>query len=82
MVGAAATHRRRGELPMIGINTVLHPGQLRAPARLREDLPTSQAGPGQLLVQVQASSANPVDAFIAITLPKPCHQPTGPAQAM
>jgi len=23
MVGAAATHRRRGELPMIGINTVL-----------------------------------------------------------
>jgi uncharacterized membrane protein YphA (DoxX/SURF4 family) len=23
MIGAAATHRRRGELPMIGINTVL-----------------------------------------------------------
>jgi hypothetical protein len=23
MVGAAATHRRRGELPMIGINAVL-----------------------------------------------------------
>jgi hypothetical protein len=23
MVGAAATHRRRGELPMIGINTIL-----------------------------------------------------------
>jgi NADPH2:quinone reductase len=32
---------------------------------LREDLPTPQVGPGQLLVRVQASSVNPVDAFIA-----------------
>jgi NADPH2:quinone reductase len=35
------------------------------PAGLREDLPTPQAGPGQLLVRVQASSVNPVDAGIA-----------------
>jgi NADPH2:quinone reductase len=31
----------------------------------REDLPTPQVGPDQLLVRVQASSVNPVDAFIA-----------------
>jgi NADPH2:quinone reductase len=35
------------------------------PPGLRDDLPTPEAGPGQLLVEVQASSANPVDAFIA-----------------
>src|SRR5215213_8239738 len=35
------------------------------PAGLREDLPTPQPGPGQLLVRVQASSVNPVDAGIA-----------------
>jgi NADPH2:quinone reductase len=35
------------------------------PPELREDLPTPQAGPGQLLVRVQASSVNPVDAGIA-----------------
>jgi NADPH:quinone reductase-like Zn-dependent oxidoreductase len=35
------------------------------PPGLREDLPTPQVGPGQLLVRVQASSINPVDAFIA-----------------
>ena len=35
------------------------------PPGLREDLPTPQAGPGQLLVRVQASSVNPVDAGIA-----------------
>ena len=35
------------------------------PPGLREDLPTPQVGPGQLLVRVQASSVNPVDAFIA-----------------
>ena len=32
---------------------------------LREDLPTPEVGPGQLLVLVRASSVNPVDAFIA-----------------
>jgi NADPH2:quinone reductase len=32
---------------------------------LREDLPTPQVGPDQLLVRVQASSVNPIDAFIA-----------------
>jgi NADPH2:quinone reductase len=32
---------------------------------LREDLPSPQVGPGQLLVRVQASSVNPVDAGIA-----------------
>jgi NADPH2:quinone reductase len=35
------------------------------PPGLREDLPAPQAGPGQLLVRVQASSVNPVDAGIA-----------------
>jgi NADPH:quinone reductase len=35
------------------------------PPGLREDLPTPQLGPGQLLVRVQASSVNPVDAGIA-----------------
>jgi NADPH:quinone reductase len=35
-----------------------HPG-------LREDLPAPEAGPDQLLVRVQASSVNPIDAFIA-----------------
>jgi NADPH2:quinone reductase len=35
------------------------------PPGLREDLPTPQVGPGQLLVRVQASSVNPVDAAIA-----------------
>jgi NADPH:quinone reductase len=35
------------------------------PPSLREDLPAPQVGPGQLLVRVQASSVNPVDAFIA-----------------
>jgi NADPH:quinone reductase-like Zn-dependent oxidoreductase len=34
-------------------------------AGLREDLPTPQVGPGRLLVRVQASSVNPVDAGIA-----------------
>jgi len=32
---------------------------------LREDLPTPEVGPGQLLVRVRASSVNPVGAFIA-----------------
>ena len=31
------------------------------PPGLREDLPTPQVGPGQLLVRVQASSVNPVE---------------------
>jgi NADPH:quinone reductase len=35
------------------------------PPGLREDLPAPQVGPDQLLVRVQASSVNPVDAFIA-----------------
>jgi NADPH:quinone reductase-like Zn-dependent oxidoreductase len=35
------------------------------PPGLREDLPAPQAGPGQLLVRVRASSVNPVDAGIA-----------------
>ena len=35
------------------------------PPGLREDLPTPQIGPDQLLVRVQASSVNPVDAFVA-----------------
>ena len=35
------------------------------PPGLREDLPTPQVGPDQLLVRVQASSVNPVDTFIA-----------------
>jgi NADPH:quinone reductase len=35
------------------------------PPGLREDLPTPQLGPGQLLVRVQASSVNPVDVGIA-----------------
>jgi NADPH:quinone reductase len=35
------------------------------PPGLREDLPTPQVGDDQLLVRVQASSVNPVDAFIA-----------------
>jgi NADPH:quinone reductase-like Zn-dependent oxidoreductase len=35
------------------------------PPGLRTDLPTPQVGPDQLLVRVQASSVNPVDAFIA-----------------
>jgi NADPH:quinone reductase len=35
------------------------------PPGLREDLPSPQVGPGQLLVRVQASSVNPVDAGIA-----------------
>jgi NADPH2:quinone reductase len=35
------------------------------PPGLRDDLPTPQAGPGQLLVRVKASSVNPVDAGIA-----------------
>jgi NADPH:quinone reductase len=38
---------------------------LDTPPGLREDLPAPQAGPGQLLVRVQASSVNPVDAGIA-----------------
>ena len=38
---------------------------LDTPPGLREDLPTPQVGPDQLLVRVQASSVNPVDAFIA-----------------
>jgi NADPH:quinone reductase-like Zn-dependent oxidoreductase len=33
--------------------------------QLREDLPTPQAGPDQLLIRVQASSVNPVDTGIA-----------------
>jgi len=35
------------------------------PPGLRDDLPTPQARPGQLLVRVQATSVNPVDAGIA-----------------
>jgi NADPH:quinone reductase-like Zn-dependent oxidoreductase len=35
------------------------------PPGLREDLPSPQVGPGELLVRVQASSVNPVDAGIA-----------------
>ncbi len=35
------------------------------PPELREDLPIPQVGPDQLLIRVQASSVNPVDAFIA-----------------
>ena len=35
------------------------------PPGLREDLPTPQVGPEQLLVRVQASSVNPVDVGIA-----------------
>jgi NADPH:quinone reductase-like Zn-dependent oxidoreductase len=35
------------------------------PPGLREDLPSPQVGHGQLLVRVQASSVNPVDAGIA-----------------
>jgi NADPH:quinone reductase len=35
------------------------------PPGLREDLPTPQVGPGQLLIRVQASSVNPVDVGIA-----------------
>ena len=38
---------------------------LDTPPGLGEDLPTPQVGPDQLLVRVQASSVNPVDAFIA-----------------
>jgi NADPH:quinone reductase-like Zn-dependent oxidoreductase len=38
---------------------------LDAPPRLREDLPAPEPGPDQLLVRVQASSVNPVDAAIA-----------------
>jgi NADPH:quinone reductase-like Zn-dependent oxidoreductase len=34
------------------------------PPGLREDQPTPQVGPGQLVVRVQASSVNPVDAGI------------------
>ena len=36
------------------------------PPGLREDLPTPQVGHDQLLIRVQASSVNPVDAFIAV----------------
>ena len=35
------------------------------PPGLREDLPAPQVGPDQLLIRVQASSVNPVDAGIA-----------------
>jgi NADPH2:quinone reductase len=35
------------------------------PPGLREDLPTPEVGPDQVLVRVQASSVNPIDAFIA-----------------
>ena len=35
-----------------------------APPGLREGLPEPEAGPGRLLVRVQASSVNPVDALI------------------
>jgi len=35
------------------------------PPTLREDLPTPELGDDQLLVRVQASAVNPVDAFIA-----------------
>jgi NADPH:quinone reductase-like Zn-dependent oxidoreductase len=35
------------------------------PPGLRDDLPEPEAGPGQLLARVQASSVNPVDALIA-----------------
>ena len=35
------------------------------PPGLREDLPTPQVGPDELLVRVKASSVNPVDAGIA-----------------
>src|SRR4029453_4292579 len=41
------------------------PHSLDAPPRLREDLPAPEPGPDQLLVRVQASSVNPVDAAIA-----------------
>ena len=41
------------------------PDSFDTPPGLREDLPTPQPGPGQLLVRVQASSVNPVDAGIA-----------------
>jgi NADPH:quinone reductase len=37
----------------------------QSPPRLHEDLPTPQVGPGQVLVRVQASSANAIDAGIA-----------------
>ena len=36
------------------------------PPGLREDLPSPEVGDDQLLVRVQASSVNPVDAFIAV----------------
>ena len=35
------------------------------PPGLGDDLPEPEAGPGQLLVRVQASSVNPVDALVA-----------------
>src|SRR4029450_12586426 len=35
------------------------------PPGLRTDLPTPEVGPDQLLVRVQSSSVNPVDALIA-----------------
>jgi NADPH:quinone reductase len=35
------------------------------PPQLREDLPTPEVGPDQLLVRVRVSSVNPVDAFVA-----------------
>jgi NADPH:quinone reductase len=38
---------------------------LQDPPGLREDLPTPQIGPDQLLVRAQASSANAIDASIA-----------------
>jgi NADPH2:quinone reductase len=48
------------------------------PPGLREDLPTPQVGPDQLLVRVQASSVNPVDVFIAVGILKGMAEHTFP----
>src|SRR5215218_8158736 len=58
----ASTCRSRKEHPLMRAFTL---DSFERPPGLREDLPSPQAGPGQLLVRVQASSVNPVDAGIA-----------------
>jgi NADPH2:quinone reductase len=65
MMETAIVSGRRPSPPKGPPDARLHPGSFDTPPGLRENLPTPQLGPEQLLVRVQASSINPVDAFLA-----------------
>src|SRR3954470_12382713 len=61
-MNAEPSHPNRKENPNMKAITLDEAG---TPPALRDDVPAPTPGPGEVLVRVQASSANPVDNSIA-----------------